>query len=89
MNLYIRDIFKELSSLSDTAKETISLITYFSQSKVWLGWLQNEQEAVYKTHISLVTPAVTWWNLYYYCFASLLKSKAALHVCTIAIEILV
>jgi hypothetical protein len=89
MNLCIGDIFKESSSLSDAAEGAISLITYFSRSKVWLGRLQNEQAAVYKTHIALVTPAVTRWNSYYYCFASLLKSKAALRVCTIAIEILV
>ncbi len=58
MNLCIRDIFKESSSLSDAVKGAISLITYFSRSKVWLGQLQNEQAAVYKTHIALVTSAV-------------------------------
>ncbi|CAB4483379.1 unnamed protein product [Rhizophagus irregularis] len=46
------------------------------KSKVWLGRLQNKQAAIYKVH----TPATTRWNSYYYCFASLLKTKGALRV---------
>ncbi|EXX65616.1 hypothetical protein RirG_131580 [Rhizophagus irregularis DAOM 197198w] len=78
MNLCIGDIFKESSSLNIAAEEAINLITFFNRSKVWLGRLQNEQAAAYKTHIALVTPATTRWNSHYYCFASLLKTKAAL-----------
>lgn len=76
----IGDIFKESSSLSDTAEQVISLITYFNRSKVWLGRLQNEQSAIYNKYITLITPATTRWNSHYYCFASLLKTKAALRV---------
>jgi hypothetical protein len=83
MNLCIGDIFKESSSLSDTAEKAISLITYFNRSKVWLGRLQNEQSTTYQTHIALVTPASTRWTSYYYCFSNLLKTKAALRVCII------
>ncbi|RGB27603.1 hypothetical protein C1646_768895 [Rhizophagus diaphanus] len=78
MNLYIGEIFKESSNLNNAAEEAISLITFFSQSKVWLEQLQNEQAAIYKVHIALVIPATTRWNLYYYCFASLLKIKGTL-----------
>ncbi|GBC53195.2 ribonuclease H-like domain-containing protein [Rhizophagus irregularis DAOM 181602=DAOM 197198] len=86
MNLCIGDIFKESSSLSDAAEGAISLITFFSRSKVWLGRLQNEQAAIYKVHIALVTSATTRWNSYYYCFASLLKTKGALRISIKKIE---
>ena len=42
MNLCIGDIFKESSSLSNTAEEVIGIINFFSRSKVWLGRLQIE-----------------------------------------------
>ena len=80
MNLCIGDIFKESSSLSNTAEEVIGIINFFSRSKVWLGRLQIEQINAYKLQISLVSPATTRWNSHYYCFASLLKTKGALRV---------
>ncbi|GBB84701.1 hypothetical protein RclHR1_11290005 [Rhizophagus clarus] len=47
------------ASLNIAAEEAINLITFFNRSKVWLGQLQNEQAATYKTYIALVTPATT------------------------------
>ena len=59
MNLCIGDIFKELSSLSNTAEEAIGIITFFSRSKVWLRRLQTEQINTYKIQISLVSSTTT------------------------------
>ncbi|CAG8766732.1 14655_t:CDS:2, partial [Rhizophagus irregularis] len=77
-NPAVKELFKWLNPMLELPDRAISLITFFSRSKVWLGRLQNEQAAIYKVHIALVTSATTRWNSYYYCFASLLKTKGAL-----------
>ncbi|RIB28634.1 hypothetical protein C2G38_2157358 [Gigaspora rosea] len=41
--------------------------------------LKDEQATVYKgKYIALITPNYTRWNSHFYCFSSILKSKAAL-----------
>ena len=81
LNLCVGDIFKESSSLSTLAGQAVGIATFFSQAKFWIGKLREEQAATYKNKFyALVVPNETRWNSHYYCFSSLLKSKAALKV---------
>ena len=57
INLYIGNIFKKLSNLSNIAEEVIGIINFFSHSKVWLRRLQIEQINAYKSQISLISSA--------------------------------
>ncbi|CAG8574242.1 4679_t:CDS:2 [Cetraspora pellucida] len=79
MNLCVGDIFKKDSNLKIITEEAIEVVTYFHRSDFFYSRLKDEQAAIYKgKYIALITPNDTCWNSHFYCFSSILKSKAAL-----------
>lgn len=82
MNLVVGEIFKESNIYQQTSTNAIKIVSYFHSSSYFTGLLRNEQKEVYGKTISLATPGETRWNSFYFCFNSLLKSKAALKVNT-------
>jgi len=80
INLVVGEIFKESDAYKKTTKNAIRIVSFFHSSTYFTGLLRNEQMSCYKQTISLVTPAETRWNSFYFCFHSVLKSEAALKV---------
>ncbi len=80
MNLIVGKIFKELDIYQQTSTKAIKIISYFHLSSYFISLLWNEQKSLYGKTISLVTPGETWWNSYYFCFHSILKTEVALKV---------
>lgn len=79
-NLCIGDIFRCSSEYKRAAGQAIEITAYFTDrrhSKA-ISLLHNEQQRIYKTIYSFVRPVITRWNSYYYCFATLIRSKRAL-----------
>ena len=80
MNLVVGEIFKESDIYQQTSTKAIKIVSYFHLSSYFTGLLWNEQKSLYDKTISLATPSETWWNSYYFCFYSVLKTEAALKV---------
>lgn len=78
VNLVFGDIFKASDIYSQISKSAIRVISYFHSSPYFTGLLRNEQMTCYGQIISLMTPAETRWNSFYFCFNSILKTESAL-----------
>lgn len=67
--------------MSTLAGQAVGIASFFSRAKFWIGKLREEQATTYKNKFYvLIVPNEMRWNSHYYCFSSLLKSKAALKV---------
>ncbi|CAG8650758.1 6738_t:CDS:2, partial [Gigaspora margarita] len=64
--------------LSDLKIEKIKVNAIVTDCASEYEHLHSEQAALYKSYISFVSPNSTHWNSYYLCFASIIKSRAAL-----------
>ena len=84
INLIVEDIFKESESYKITSKNAVRIVSYFHSSSYFMGLLRNEQKLYYNQTISLATLNETYWNSFYFCFNSILKTEAALKVSIIA-----
>jgi hypothetical protein len=80
INLVIGEIFKESDAYKKVLTNTIRIVSFFHASSYFTGLLRDEQMSCYRRTISLVTPAETRWNSFYFCFHSVLKTEAALKV---------
>jgi hypothetical protein len=80
MNLIVGEIFKESNIYQQISTNAIKIVSYFHSSSYFTGLLRNEQKTLYGKTIALATPGETRWNSYYFCFHSVLKTKAALKV---------
>lgn len=86
MNLCVGDIFKKSNLFSIVAEQAVQLVSFFHRSTFFLGRLRSEQAALYKSYVSFVSPNSTRWNSHYLCFASIIKSRAALKSLATKIE---
>ncbi|GET04238.1 DUF659 and ribonuclease H-like domain containing protein [Rhizophagus clarus] len=84
MNLIVEEIFKESDVYQRTSTKAVKIISYFHSSAYFTGLLRNEQKSLYDKTIALIASGETWWNSYYFCFHSILKTEAALkrHIST-------
>ncbi|CAG8780509.1 11922_t:CDS:2, partial [Dentiscutata erythropus] len=76
----VSDIFKLSSEYKQTVRDAVTITSYFNDKRhsKAISLLRDEQQRIYKKIYSFVLPVATRWNSYYYCFATLLRSKRAL-----------
>jgi len=82
-NLCVADIFKSSPQYKVASSGAVTIVAYFTDNRhsSWISKLRQEQKALYGKYYALVRPTQTRWNSYYFCFASLARSKRALKVC--------
>ncbi|CAG8637389.1 4845_t:CDS:2, partial [Paraglomus occultum] len=79
-NLCVADIFKSSPQYKIASSGAVTIVAYFTDNRhsSWISKLRQEQKALYGKYYALVRPTQTRWNSYYFCFASLVRSKRAL-----------
>ncbi|CAG8800461.1 1309_t:CDS:2, partial [Gigaspora rosea] len=76
----VMDSASAYASARQILKQAIGIASYFTDQRhsKAISSLCDEQQRIYKAIYSFVLSVTTRWNSYYYCFATLLRSKRAL-----------
>ncbi|RHZ76235.1 hypothetical protein Glove_199g18 [Diversispora epigaea] len=84
--LAIGNLFKTSSILRTASSKVIMISAFFKNANdsYFIGKLRDIQKEFYHKYYSIMVPAETCWNSYYFCFKSLIRSKQAL--CNLAIH---
>jgi hypothetical protein len=81
-NLAVGEIFKESSIFRNASTNAVKLTLYFNHpnNAYFIGKLRKIQKELYSKYYSIIKPGDTRWNSYYDCYKSLIRTKQALRV---------